>query len=97
MGEKFKEHWHIAVITAFTMVLFTLAGQALYSAVVKVEKSATVGYVNEKHNEAKAYTDEEIKKQSQVDEAYRLGTQQQLDDIKKDTKFIKEWVLTKEK
>jgi hypothetical protein len=61
MGEKLKEHWQVAFITAFAVVVLSLGGQAAWSAIVKTNESATVEYVNVKHKESKEYTRESIK------------------------------------
>lgn len=69
MGEKLKEHWQVAFITAFAVVVLSLGGQAAWSAMVKTNKSATVEYVNTVSEGDRKYTRETIKAHVETEDA----------------------------
>ena len=76
MGEKFKEHWQVAIITAIAFVIITSASKWLYGQVVKVDKAATEQYVDTK-------IEDEIANHEEKDSIYRKAQDQKINKMSK--------------
>jgi low affinity Fe/Cu permease len=88
MGEKFKEHWQVALITAFAMVLITTSANWVIGKVTKVDKAATETYV-----------DDEIRDKIEIHEEkesiYRENFNQKLKTVADQVDKLYTWELEK--